>query len=88
MILDYIYISCNQDFETISCNTKQIKKIDKYIILFIVNLRIDNFYKRYQIITPIQKLFKKIINITLFCSFCIIKLSVIMNLLTILIIII
>lgn len=40
-------MSCNQDFEFASPSTKQIKKTSTYLILFITNLKIDNFYKRY-----------------------------------------
>lgn len=87
MILDYIYMSCNQDFEIASFNTRQIKKTGKYLIWFVTNLRIDNFYKRYQAITFRQKLLKNNTNITIFYSFCIIKLSIVMNLLIIFIII-
>lgn len=32
MILDYIYMSCNQDFEIASFSARQIKKTGKYLI--------------------------------------------------------
>lgn len=52
IILDYMNVSYNQDFEAANPNVKQIKKTNKYIILFIANLKIDNFYKKRQTVMP------------------------------------
>lgn len=42
-------MNCNQNFKTTSFNVRQLKKINKYLILFIANLKIDSFNKKYQI---------------------------------------
>lgn len=46
MILDCMYINCDQDFKAASPSARQVKKTDKYLILSIANLKIDNFYER------------------------------------------
>ena len=45
-----MHISYNQDFEAISSSIRQVKRIGKYLILSVTNLRIDNFYKERQTI--------------------------------------
>lgn len=45
-----MYISCNQDFKSANPNTRQIKRIGKYLISSVVNHKIDSFYKKRQTI--------------------------------------
>lgn len=49
-------MSCNQNFKAVNSSAKQVERIDKYLILSIAKLRIDNFYKKHQTIIFKQKL--------------------------------
>lgn len=51
-------MNCNQNFKAVSPSAKQVERIDKYLILSVAKLRINNFYKKHQTITFRQKLLK------------------------------